>query len=281
MVLLAVWHNKYKIPSQVPKASTVVVIDDDFLAEVRKIKSPTTQASIKHHGSNGRYYGYGYREIPKGQSNVSEHENFSSVGPYSVRKNDQASIDQNMDHEKVLASALKDATETIGHLFSRTKGRCVVKSGCIINDTLIWAAHKCNSKLENDLSFVGSSSFPTVLFCVSAETEHFHAECDVSYTLIYVPGQGWFKEGESGRLEMLFALDEDGGLVDAVQLDIGTSLYFSGFFLLHRQNLKVRDEVFFNVAAYGSKPLYYKAKNTIWRNIVDVALDAWIKSPSK
>ena len=106
---------------------------------------------------------------------------------------------------------------------------------------------------------VVDSGFITFNFCLNAQTDEKHTECDSSYSIIAVPNQPTkpisAKKKNIAKFE--FSLQEDTTLI--VPMDVGTILTYSAYLLTHRQQIYNQDsEVipFVNIASYNSKRLF-------------------------
>ncbi len=104
--------------------------------------------------------------------------------------------------------------------------------------------------------------------CINAQTSKFHNENDCTYTVITIPRQAYFNQGnQNNEYHFIFKLTN----CDKVHLKLhpGMSFIFSGLFLTHRQS-KVQkenksDSVFFNIGSYGNKRLFNHIRKSINR----------------
>ena len=112
--------------------------------------------------------------------------------------------------------------------------------------------------------------------CVNALTKFFHAERDVTYTLISVPPQLKHVDGYVDWRDTYFLLQINDETVISFKMNNKVSFLFSGTMITHRQHckdgydsLKEREGKlpFFNVACYGIERLYRHIKSSFSRVI--------------
>ena len=104
--------------------------------------------------------------------------------------------------------------------------------------------------------------------CVNAYTRKFHTESDCTSTVIVVPKQPKMKHDKK-VYRFIFQLQKH--LNISYKLKYGVSFMFSGKFLTHSQQcthpIHEKDDLFFNLAAYGNKRLYNHINKSFERRV--------------
>ena len=99
---------------------------------------------------------------------------------------------------------------------------------------------------------------------LEAKTRQYHSEQDATYTALVVPPQQGCNFSQPATLNFKLNNDE----ITKIPLTEGTVVFFSGFFLTHRQERPEHcSGPMINLGAYGNKRSYENAPNTILRNL--------------
>ena len=96
---------------------------------------------------------------------------------------------------------------------------------------------------------------------VNAQTLQSHNEMDCTYTLISVPNQ----DKMNSEYDFFLQFNDRNNLV--IPYEVGTTLLFNGYYLIHRQRCTrgVINECFINMASYGNKRLFNHIQTTLGR----------------
>ena len=220
---------------------------------------PNITKCFSHFGSSGNVYSFGN----KGSFDKAT---LSSVGQYSSKKSKiertQLCIERESEHyERMVSEEINVCMEAIS--------KVVPKVRSVINP-IVETAFKIQSD-EIDLNIKSGHSSKHgcwhTSICINAETEQFHTEDDCCYTLICVPNQIFDKNMKrSNRYDFIFKLTDQKNM--SITLSPGSSFFFSGMYLTHRQNRTMSsgtkdDSHFFNIASYGNKRLFSHIRTTL------------------
>ena len=202
-----------------------------------------------HNGSVGHYYSYGNRG------------NFGMVDGSSVGQYTYKCFNSEF---KTMSSHIKDTA--VQHICSHELGAGIDSLATRLPNIkrlispIVDAAYTIQElkgginlkKLESTYHGVWQSSV-----CVNSSTERFHTEDDCTSTVIVVPKQVKMKN-EKKVYRFIFQLKKH--LNISFKLKYGVSFMFSGKCLTHRQQcshpIQEKNDLFFNIAAYGNKRLY-------------------------
>lgn len=213
-----------------------------------------------HYRSKGYNYGWGcraaYTSIVDG--------NLSSVGEYvnkhTVRDNPLID-DFNMLIEEKICNDINAAER---HLDSLFKYGSVTRDGSTVVVAVVQNATKEIPALKADIRLLHGTGYTSTFMNIDYECEQFHTEPDMSYTLLSVPPQEDFKFRDKTGVYFQLNFMED--TVD-VSMDVGSVVYFNGYFLDHRQCIKTKQhgKSFVNISAYGNKRLFTNLRSTCKR----------------
>jgi hypothetical protein len=275
-VLLASWNSK----KQYRKVNrNNLTFGRQLLDEVDAIKpSILKQAGISHHQSHGRHYGYGSHAS---YDAIEAEENLSSIRIYAQKPTitkkgqriigDRTAAELDQEHQEFLDETIRvDGIDCIASAYHSAKGPNVVTSGTLLNRAAVEAAHILEPGLKKNVDLL-SGYFPAEFINEDAETKAVHSESDSSLTLIFVPWQEFLVEadGSEKAAQAVFEFHLEGEVV-RVEMVVGMAIFFSGFFLPHRQVRKSNAGKMVNVSAYGSKPFFDNLRKTIQRQ-----MDRW------
>jgi hypothetical protein len=262
VVLLAVWRRQPKKRTE----STEMPFTEHQIRWMRKFKYNILRGKNNHHGSGGKYFGFGIR---KSTSNLAWAKNHSSLDEYYLKPG--ASMNDrmvNQERQKQVCAHLQVAKANIEQAFSGATGTSAVTVGNQLAESMLKALYCSNSELEKQHPALRHSWFPSGFACLDAFTEFAHTEPDQTYTLLHCPPQESLEYEDPSGTTFNFYLD--GGVNDyntmKIPLNIGTSVFFSGFFLLHRQE-RHSDTQLLNLGAYGNQKVYQFGRQTLIRNI--------------
>lgn len=219
-------------------------------------KSITPVNGKRHHGSCGFHFGYG---------------SVSSYGSLKNRAqgNSVCAYAGNNKHEPTIAQSVTLGARCVNRKFTRNNvpGSSVTTRGTMMNHSVKRGAGIANPLLKPHVSNISGTRFPAVFLCVNAFTLRRHTERDCSYTLITVPKQEGLSDGGYSGYFFNFYLNNKNGDVIKVPMQVGTSIFFSGYFLTHNQS-RVSDHIptFVNISAYGNKKFFQSSQCTIMRN---------------
>lgn len=240
-------------------------VDDDespvytaaFLKSVGLDKNSITPVNGKrHHGSCGFHFGYG------------------SVASYGSLKNrpegnSVCAFAGNNRHAPTLARSVAIGARCVDRKFNRNNipGSSVTTKGTVMTHSVKRGAANANPLLQSHVGNIKGTRFPAVFLCVDAFTLRKHTERDCSYTLITVPKQDGLGVGHTSGYFFNFYLNNEAGDVIRVPMQLGTSIFFNGYFLTHKQSRAI-DHVptFVNISAYGNQKFFQSAQCTIMRN---------------
>lgn len=111
-----------------------------------------------------------------------------------------------------------------------------------------------NPELKKQHFHIGHSLFPKGYVRIDACTELVHIELDLTYTVLHVPSQEGLEYEDSSGTTFNFYLD--GGIDERntmkIPFNIGTSVFFDGFLLPHRQERNSISTPLLNVCACGN-----------------------------
>ena len=109
--------------------------------------------------------------------------------------------------------------------------------------------------------------------CLNAETEQPHTECDSSYTIICVPNQKLNTHVPGHKNSACFQLVVSPKTTISIPLTVGTILTYSGYLLIHCQQILNKDSnsnPFVNIVSYNSKQLFENMMESFRRYLGDV-----------
>ena len=225
----------------------------------------------KHKGSGGHYYCHG---STASYNNSSVDPNLSSVKPFAMRPfkesmsdpalarlnleklepeaQAKALVELNTKHARLVAAEISKAMETIaGGILGGAKGPAITKAGTSFCKAIQECATKVNPNLKSELGMLPGIDYPAAFSCKNAETLTEHTEPDCSFTAIYVFAQEGMECDESPRAAFNFCISSRSQPNIQIPLTLGMAVYYSGFLLLHRQQLlDVSRKPFYNVSAH-------------------------------
>lgn len=260
-IVLAIWtrQSKSEVESRTsPKQYTT--------GSRRWFEETNVLTSTKQHfGSSGTVRGFGLYGSPF--HSIATAENGSSLQSFATDRTwlGNKYREQLFDH----VCAAKKNVESI---FLGTKGRSVVTSGTILSEALFEAMYDANPELKLQHPKLSQWWWPAAFVCLDAYTEIEHTERDLTYTLLHVPRQRkrWqvsLQYDESTGTVFNFYLNE--GLTIKVPMKVGVTIFYSAFFLKHRQTSSGKPLV--NIAVYGNQKIFQFGKKTLERNLVACA----------
>ena len=249
-----------------------------FSKTIPKILTPNlsgTHDNHRHHGSIGKYYGFGIVSTYgiNNKLSISTFAGNNSTDPKvgqlisTLRADIQYIINrQHAALPLILHSAFALTSAYIGFV-SKYPNECS-------NIVDLLEDNKCNTE------FLSMSNY----ICEDAETLEFHQEFDSSYTLLSVPqwdmntflpyGQGMSDEGNKDKIQMgtanfLFrwtsnVLAEDEHSYFPITMSPGCNILFTGFGCYHRQH-KTNKGKFFNYSSYQNRQYYHKTRKSVIR----------------
>jgi hypothetical protein len=271
MVLLAIWRRQKN--KQVVKAKTPYTQDDIRWMTKHKyniLKSTKNQ----HHGSRGLYFGFGIR---KSTSSLDDAIHFSSLDEYYLKKGASPyDVEVNQQRRTQLYTNLDVSKANIEAAFYGSTGPSVVVSGTLLSSAMVEGLCCSNPNLKERHRPLGSSGFPSGFVCINAYTEIIHTEPDHTYTMIYCPPQEGLRYNDPSGTTFNFYLDgvddddndctKENKLKVTIPLNIGTSIFFSAFFLSHRQE-RHSNIPLLNLGAYGNQKVHQFSRCTLNRNL--------------
>ena len=240
-------------------------LNQNMVSYLKKMKEPNVHSikGTKHNLSYGKYYGYGltnkYKPLPSGLT----------FGCFK-RKNDK-DIETNAYIEQKIRFLFNNSSMNIN---SSLPGTLNAGNNSINSLIAIGRNTSTNTKFKDATKptkfGVKNNLYHSIWLCENARTELFHQELDASYTMISVPPYDLELRDKSitkYKFQFRWNVPEDNQFkgVNFI-LDEGTSLYYNGFGLFHRQipNQKNYDlSSFWNLSMYHNKRLWY----TIFKSI--------------
>lgn len=262
-ILIAQWT--WKKPT---KKSGAVHFPLDFMENLTKVKKDIMGGDgEKHHGSVGKYYGFGVHASYA----ALEHEASSSVAGYAT-----SDPEEDSKLKELVNNAILEGEEVINGMLHSVKGVSVIRTGTIVSRCLVLEAKKhANAELKESIKLLNGIRFMSAFVDWNAATIHPHTESDHGMTLVYVPLQDYLKPSEKSPAYFEFVLSEakrgKPAVVVNIPLNTGTAVYFNGFLVVHHQVRKEERDLL-NVSAYGNKMLFDNSRRTILRN--NAALDS-------
>ena len=258
--LLAAWNC-----AACPKAPEFTT---SFLAEIRSTKNPIYRdEDHRHYDSTGECMGYGARPS---FNDLDDQPVNSSVGPY-VHKNMTSVHHQKLDaqHKNYAITCVQDGCSAIGDIYKTAKGPRITSTGTSMMRSVARMATSTNKELQPLLHNIGQLGYTTWYINYNAETRKEHSEPDSTMTLIHVPLQKLPQNGVGHSTFNFYLEGKDSRDCQPLQVSLcpTMSVFFSGFFLIHRQQRHGNQHNLLNVSAYGSKRLYCNSKCTINRNL--------------
>jgi hypothetical protein len=163
---------------------------------------------------------------------------------------------------------LEVAKTNLEAAFCGAEGDSVVKSGAYLSQVLMTLVCRESQGLRKKFTVDGRQAwFPTAVVCVGASTTIAHTEMDHTYTLIHCPSQEGLGYNSDSRATFNFYLQ---GVADdmaciKIPLNEGTSVFFSGTFLMHRQ--ECNESQFVNLGFYGNQKVNQFGYRTLQRLI--------------
>lgn len=288
-VLLAHW-NKLDLNSL---KNPPVVIDYEMVYRISLLKYNLVKAQgTTHWGSRGKTFGFGWHAS---FSAVEARANLASMSEYMIKKigrakaaelfgtDDVSSLDDAgvmdlivklvKDLERLMTLAVEEGIECINaSLAKRSKGTGIVQLGTTLNRALVETSMNVNPEICENIGLLGHTNYPALFLNVDSSTDEFHTEKDSSYTALYSTMQQNYKVNQRGPYSFKFLLNYNcrGRSEVVINMQVGVGIFFSSFFLLHRQVrdvFMVNPPSFWNISAYGSKALWENGKKTIFRNL--------------
>ena len=217
--------------------------------------------AASHYGSKGYNYGWGSRAA---YTSIVKDGNQSSVGEYVNKKTvrDNPLIDDlNMLVEEKMCNDINAAER---HLDSLFKYGSITRDGSTVVVACVQNALKEIPALKEHIRLLHGTGYTSMYMNIDYECEEFHNEEDMSYTLLSVPPQEAFKfRDKTGVYFQFHFVDE----IVNVSMDVGSVVYFNGYFIEHRQCIKKKEpgESFVNLSAYGNKRLFTNLRSTCKR----------------
>lgn len=265
-ILLASWSRQLEKDVTKEGNRSYTVIDRKHLNSVKN--NIITGGTTSHHGSKGFYGGFGLRRSLAALLNAL---NFSSLAEYSIKSG--ASEEEEKAYREQLCQHINAAKLSLERSFKCAIGRSVVTSGFILSQVLMKCLFQINPELENQHPRMGSWWFPSAFLCIDACTERPHTEPDHTYTLLHVPpqdnGDGPIKYAESTGTFFNFYLNgksRASGDHIRIPMNVGVSIFFNGFFLLHNQTRNGKPLI--NIGVYGNKNVHLFGSATLERNMM-------------
>ena len=263
-VLMAIWDREELFDKSLYFNSTSLV------QQLSEVKPNTVKPDGKgHFQSRGKCHSYGSRG---GYEKVENSPYLSSIREYATKRG--LTEDQHITSEScrsLLINSIDHGISIIERLFAGTKGGSPVQSGTRISEAVVRTCHEVEEGLAEVISFNGKGKFASLHMNVNAETLDPHSEEDASLTMIYTPPQEGLEKVEQSPYSFNFYLSgKDDNHPIKVELNVGMTIFFSGFLLIHRQECTgalPRDIPMINCSAYTNKSLYAKARATIQRNL--------------
>ena len=274
--IVTICHSKERSPFALLAAVTHsphmfsgdTIYGHDTVHELELVK-PNLCKNIQswHHDSRGGVYGFGtkasYSYDPKLKS---------SVDAYCLKQSTKYSHSKHaLGHHHQLHHTLIGTIECAQTAINKQLfvGNAV-RMGCTLIEAAVKAAHTSNSKLTKTLGFQGKTKFTSVFYNINAETLSCHNEQDASYTLLGVPMQ---RRDDIQHSPIYFEFHLNPNKVLPADMETGSCIYFSGFFLTHRQvlnpNFDASQRKWINVSAYGNRRLLSNTLTTMRRNLED------------
>ena len=192
--------------------------------KARSCKHNIITKSHAHHKSRGVYLGYGTVAVYRKDAKT-----LSSIATYACKKGMQDSVAFNESYA-LLQRSLAAGTKAIDELFIG-QGE-FIKRCCAFMMTMNKAAVKANITSLEDIK---GTHFHTGFWNINASTDEPHAEEDGGYTLITVPPQEWSQEKQRDTFHLYFEFRINDELTIKIPMTVGTSFWFHGMFLTHRQ----------------------------------------------
>jgi hypothetical protein len=217
--------------------------------------------AVSHYGSKGYNYGWGSRAA---YTSIVEGGNRSSVGEYVNKqtvRNNPLIDDLNMLIEEKMCNDINAAER---HLDSLFKYGSITRDGSTVVVASVQNALKEIPALKEHIRLLHGTGYTSMFMNIDYECEEFHNEEDMSYTLLSVPPQEAFKYRDKTGVYFQFRFVDE--IVD-VSMDVGSVVYFNGYFIEHRQCIKTKEpgKSFINVSAYGNKRLFTNLRSTCKR----------------
>ena len=241
------------------------ILTKSTIATLREHKHPNIRSTNgkKHNMSYGRYYGFGLT------NKYTRSENGITFGHFS-RRGDSLKQESNN-----LESKIRLIFNTLASTLNSTLPGSINAGNNAIKSLIDIGRKKSNNKAFKELTKTdqfGSSKnqYHSIWLCENARTEQFHQELDSSYTMISVP---YYDNNISKqcsvkyKFQFRWCLSNDSNTtgIDFI-LEEGTSLFYNGLGLFHRQlpnSLDFESSTFWNFSMYHNERLW----NTIYQSI--------------
>ena len=226
----------------------------------------------KHHGSSGKYYGFGL------------------ISKYAINNN-HLSIDEfagNSVSNLAVRPVIDILKKDIAYMISRHASVLPlgVYCACLLISSMIHFASMCPEKCADIIDLVNKSEINNHHICISnwicedAKTLEFHQEFDSSYTFLCVPF--WDKTKfqdpnnkkarqshlpKKGNANFLFkwSSHKHEDIFLPIEMTDGISILFSGFGCYHRQHRTDSDGIFWNYGTYLNRSFYHKLRCSVAR----------------
>ena len=216
------------------------VWDKAFTDKLSRNMRKTVQGDgTKHHGSLGKYHGFGY--IPKyGMYGQSSYGKVAQKHGVSARTFNKLQVE--ISHDIKCMSVVLDKI---------LPG--IIDRGQVVTQALADISTETEDNRSHLHSFL--RGMMTGFACCNARTKFLHIEKDCAYTMIAVP---LGKDGINSTDNFRFEFNIRTGKSVVIQLQQGTVLYYTGFGIRHRQLSVIDegDEMFWNLSTYANKRFY-------------------------
>jgi hypothetical protein len=253
IILLIVWNRQRELNV----CRTHLPYKQENLNKMKRYKDNSVKFQNKHHGSNGLYFSFGVcRGQGKGARNIANP--LCTVVPHALLKPKYKPRHKDfiLSCRRQALHHMRVAQANIEAAFFDAKGASVVKTGSIVAEALLRSLCRSSQRLRKTFPLNGQAWYPAAVICHGASTSIAHTEMDITYTMIHCPQQerlGYrLDSGTTFNFYLRGVADDESCL--KIPLNEGTSVFFSGFLMMHRQ--ECINDSFVNLAFYGNRNLY-------------------------
>lgn len=269
-VLLAVWNNT--------KKDYTTYFDSELMDEIAKTKPENIKdQGESHHGTWGAHYGYGCKasfDKVSRKKNLNSVEAYATLPPSECRGSKGEIQARGQKHKKLVAKAVQEGSDGIDMIMcGGVRGPSLVGTSTVMTRSIVDVTKAAEGDIEENLSPLPGSDFPAAFINQHHQTDRFHTEEDSSLTLICVPPQASFSENDpkgslsdNDPIQAQFEFRLGAESIIKVDMGVGMSILFSGFFLVHRQQrTENASGKMVNVSAYGNKRFFANCRTTHMR----------------
>ncbi len=231
------------------------IFTKDFINTLTKNKSVTMRGDgKKHHQSMGKYFGVGI-------INKYSKEKIGVFSNTKAKESNNIQINELQNNVKTMFLSLHKSINSVIPNITQA-------SFSLLNSLVKIVKTRRKGKYSHSINILKNENTTfdhgclCGYICENAETKEYHQENDSSYTSIGVPFFSDDVHSRFGnyRFQFKWNMNDMDNNEFNVRLSQGTSLFYSGYCLYHRQNHYGGNEAFYNISTYHNSKLYSHVK---------------------